>query len=344
MDLIKDMLKTPYKNFEMIKFHTKDMGHCNDGIIFLKNKENYLALKIAVETKKKTMLAFEFKIMRKLMHDNIVSVYEFKKIEQILVMEMEYVIGSDLLTFIMYNEKDYENDTGDLQCPIKYQSIQKISNSILSALVYLKNEAIAHNDIKPENILISNVKNINYIKKNTIIKLCDFGLATDYNSDELKNALNSGSIAYYPPEKTLPHTFYDRVKLSIDYGHAGDIFSFGCTLYTICTSQYLRPNETMWGFKIKVCKSCGYKNELFVSQLSRKCGFCTGNIQNRNKSTNITYEENAKTILKSRIDTFNKIPNMHNKIKRIITDSLIYEPLKRKNAEKLLKQCKKRFK
>ena len=50
--------------------------------------------------------------------------------------------------------------------------ISKICFSILSAIKYLSNLGIIHNDIKPSNILIN---------KTGQVKLCDFGASIDLN-------------------------------------------------------------------------------------------------------------------------------------------------------------------
>ncbi|KAM0686023.1 dual specificity protein kinase yak1 [Conglomerata obtusa] len=91
--------------------------------------------------------------------------------------------------------------------------VKKIGLQILSGLRALKSMNIVHCDIKPENILISNLDTLE-------IKIIDFG-----------NACIEGSeCSFY-----IQSRFYraPEVILGVFYGSGIDIWSFGCIIYEL---------------------------------------------------------------------------------------------------------------
>merc|ERR1712048_942964 len=106
-------------------------------------------------------------------------------------------------------------DIGSL-CNVKHftlSQIKYIAKCILIALAALHRQLYVHNDVKPENILISS---------DGQVKLIDFGCtmqmrdATDYLTKSV------GSIRYLSFEK--------RFKSPIQYGCKSDICSFGISI------------------------------------------------------------------------------------------------------------------
>ncbi|CAG2121390.1 unnamed protein product, partial [Medioppia subpectinata] len=127
----------------------------------------------------------------------------------------------------------------------------KIFKELLECVEYLHSSdpPIIHRDLKPDNILIS--ANIGF---NRIVKLCDFGLATDHNIDEQTAYRYEhsivGTIAYMAPEVT------SRSK----YNHKSDIYSLsliGQQLFAIDlqASESFNAKESVF----KISQQCLYQ-------------------------------------------------------------------------------------
>lgn len=100
---------------------------------------------------------------------------------------------------------------------------QRIGYQILLGLKALRKMNIVHCDIKPENILISDLENVK-------IKIIDFGNAFIGSSESI---FYIQSRYYRAPE----------VILGINYGSAIDIWSFGSLLYEIFIGFPLFPGK-----------------------------------------------------------------------------------------------------
>jgi serine/threonine protein kinase len=97
---------------------------------------------------------------------------------------------------------------------------------ILRALLYLHSGNVIHRDIKPSNILIN---------EDCIIKLCDFGLSRNLDSDD-QSALTEYVVTrfYRAPEVML---------CSHNYSKSIDIWSAGCTFAEMINKKYLFPGD-----------------------------------------------------------------------------------------------------
>lgn len=93
------------------------------------------------------------------------------------------------------------------------------SRQLLLALKLLKKIGIIHADIKPDNILVNEKKNI--------LKLCDFGSATKVEDNE--------------PTPYLVSRFYraPEVILGLRYDFGVDLWSSACTIYELATGQIM---------------------------------------------------------------------------------------------------------
>lgn len=108
-------------------------------------------------------------------HPNIIDVYGLRKItsnkkegtdkaEEEFELVMEYVEGRTLTEFMKENPS--------------LKTKKRIFSDLLNAVAYLHQRRIIHNDLKPDNILIS--------RNGDNVKLIDFGLCDDDSHYELK--------------------------------------------------------------------------------------------------------------------------------------------------------------
>lgn len=143
----------------------------------------------------------EINIMKKLKHKNIVELYEsiYDQYNNIYLI-MEYCENGDLASFL--NKK-----------PLKEKYVKKFMKQIASATKYLYKYKILHRDIKPQNIMMSDIKTI---------KLTDFGFAKIFKSDDdIMAQTICGSPIYMAPE---------IIKCN-NYSIKTDLWSIGIILY-----------------------------------------------------------------------------------------------------------------
>ena len=151
----------------------------------------------------------EISILKKLYHYNTIKLFNIIQNNDYIFLIQEYIPGKELLNFIEKNDNLSEKD------------ICKIYQQLVSGIEYLHEIGIAHRDLKLENILLNNKKDI---------KIIDFGLSNSYdkNSDELLHS-SCGSPCYAAPE---------MIK-GIEYrGINTDIWSSGIILYLMLCKSF----------------------------------------------------------------------------------------------------------
>jgi serine/threonine protein kinase len=152
------------------------------------------------------------------------------------------VKGTNIVKLIDYYEDDksdyyyfvFEKMEGDLQqlLDTKYKNgmplemIKKIFSQLNSALKLMKNFEISHRDLKPANILYSYIDSN---KNDFIIKLADFGLATNLKNTNI--ATYAGTPFYMAPE-------IEKEK----YSDKCDLYSLGIILYQLKTGNFIFGN------------------------------------------------------------------------------------------------------
>lgn len=138
-------------------------------------------------------------------HPNIVDVYEYRKSEgEGDELVMEYVEGRTLTEFLAENPS--------------IKTRKRIFSELLDAVAYLHQRRIIHNDLKPDNILIS--RNGNHLK------LIDLGLSDDDTHFEMKTP--GYSQAYAAPELSQERNSDIR----------SDIYSLGVIMRNLFGKRY----------------------------------------------------------------------------------------------------------
>ena len=162
-------------------------------------------------------LLSEAKLVSKLAHENIVTVYDFFIEDGDGYIVMEWLNGKTL--------REYKNDIIDFSV----EDVINIGIQIAKALDYAHRQNIMHKDIKPENIMFFEGK----------ITILDFGLASFL---ETKNTDKSyGTLMYMAPEQLKGANILDQRV---------DIFSLGILMYElIYNGEYpYTPDIIMSGY------------------------------------------------------------------------------------------------
>jgi serine/threonine-protein kinase len=144
----------------------------------------------------------------RLVHPNIVAVYDFGELEDTTYIAMEYVDGTQLGAFL---GKDAPMDlTASVTC----------ITQLLRALDYAHARGVVHRDIKPANILITG---------DAQVKITDFGIAKIESSTLTQVGAVIGTPSYMSPEQFRGEAVDGR----------SDLFAVGIVLYQMITG--VRP-------------------------------------------------------------------------------------------------------
>ena len=151
----------------------------------------------------------EIKVQASLDHPNIAALHTALRIENQLVMLMEYVEGVTL-------DKMMESGPVSIDKAVDYIS------QVLSALAYAHARGVVHRDLKPANMMIM---------PNGVVKLMDFGIAKMTVDRKLTQTGSTvGSLYYMSPE---------QIKGAADLDPRSDLYSIGVSLYEVVTG--VRP-------------------------------------------------------------------------------------------------------
>jgi serine/threonine protein kinase len=150
----------------------------------------------------------EARLVAKLEHPNIVPVYDYAEHEGRPYLVMKFIEGDTLKARLTSG-------------PLSSSEINKVVESVGSALGYAHQQGVLHRDIKPSNVLLAT---------DGQIYLADFGLARIAQSGEstLSSDMIMGTPQYISPEQAMG-------KKELDEGT--DIYSFGVMLYEMVVGQ-----------------------------------------------------------------------------------------------------------
>lgn len=150
----------------------------------------------------------EAKVIARLNHPNIVSIFDVHQAGDQYYMIMEYADGQTLSMLAGSRT-------------LNPQQIARIGYQVCQALAYAHEHQIIHRDIKPGNIILT---------RRGEAKLMDFGIAQLQAEDARLTQAGDllGSLAYASPE---------QVQDSGSVDQRSDLFSLGVTLYELITGK-----------------------------------------------------------------------------------------------------------
>jgi serine/threonine-protein kinase len=148
----------------------------------------------------------EIKVLASLNHPNIAGLHTAFRLENQLLMIMEFVDGTTL-------EAKLKDGPFHLSDAIDYVS------QVLSALGYAHSRGVIHRDIKPANMMLT---------PENVIKLMDFGIAKSKADRKLTmTGTTLGSLYYMSPEQVQGTELDAR----------SDLYSVGVSLYEMVTGS-----------------------------------------------------------------------------------------------------------
>jgi serine/threonine-protein kinase len=140
----------------------------------------------------------------RLVHPNIVAVYDFGELQEATYIAMEYVDGTPLSAFLA--KETAMEPAASVTC----------IGQLLRALEYAHARGVVHRDIKPANILIT---------ADAQVKITDFGIAKIESSTLTQVGAVIGTPSYMSPEQFKGESVDGR----------SDLFAVGIVLYQMLT-------------------------------------------------------------------------------------------------------------
>ena len=195
----------------------------------VKNKANgqLRALKIIKKQKNQNnaRMYLEVEILKKLIHPNIMQIFEFYEDKKNFYIITEFCEGGELFDKIIEKGMFSESDGA------------WVMKQLLLAVNYIHSQSIVHRDLKPENILLDT-------KKDNIIKIIDWGTARFFDKTKKMNKIN-GTPYYIAPE-----------VLAEKYDEKCDIWSCGIIMYILLCGYPPFNGETDEQILEKIFVSC----------------------------------------------------------------------------------------
>ena len=158
----------------------------------------------------------------RLVHPNIVTIYDAGEEHDLAYIAMEFLKGHDLGRYIK----------PDKLLPIP--NVFQITILAAEALSYAHEQNVVHRDIKPANIM--------YVPESSTIKLTDFGIARITDSSKTKTGMVLGTPSYMSPEQLAGHKVDGR----------SDLFSLGVMFYQLLSGDLPFTGDSMASLMFKI--------------------------------------------------------------------------------------------
>ena len=224
-----------FKNIKTIGRYQilKQLGQGSAGAVYLGKDpyiERHVAIKVyrlpndtgpeEIEAYKKSFFV-EAQSAGRLMHPNIVTIYDADLQQDFCYITMEYIDGSTLEKFCK----------PDNLLPI--ERVLKIIFNVCKGLEYAHQHEVIHRDIKPSNIILS---------LSGQVKITDFSIAYIKRGQSTVVKGLFGSPSYMSPEQVKEESITER----------NDIFSLGSVLYELLAGKKAFEGENEYSIMFKI--------------------------------------------------------------------------------------------
>jgi eukaryotic-like serine/threonine-protein kinase len=156
----------------------------------------------------------------KLMHPNIVAIYDAGMYKDFCYITMEYIDGPNLGKFCTRNNL------------LPVGKAAEIIIGACKALDFAHQKDVVHRDVKPSNIMLN---------RSEEVKITDFGIAQIMSDHTISKGI-VGSPSYMSPEQVRE----EPVTTS------NDIFSLGCVMYELLTGEQAFPGDNYFSIMYKI--------------------------------------------------------------------------------------------
>lgn len=135
-------------------------------------------------------------------------------------------VPKDVYMVLDYMDFDLAFLLRERKVVFKDEEVKCLLQQLLRGVEFMHELWIMHRDLKPANLLYNN---------HGQLKVCDFGLARDYQEPLLPYTQPVVTLYYRCPELLLTN------EVGYEYGPAVDMWSVGCIFYEMITGQVLFP-------------------------------------------------------------------------------------------------------
>ena len=211
----------------------KKLGQGSKGSVYLA-KDPYIERQVAIKVyrlpndtvakeveKYKKKFFVEAQLAGRLVHPNIVTVYDADLHEDLCYITMEYVDGG---TFAQYCKPQYL---------LPAEKALEMVFSVCKGLDYAHQNAVIHRDIKPSNLILAT---------DGQVKITDFSIAYVKRSQSTLETGLFGSPAYMCPEQIKEEKITEK----------SDLFSLGSVLYELLTGTKAFDGENEYAIMYKI--------------------------------------------------------------------------------------------